>query len=208
MAGRPRSVSDADILHAAARVISRVGPGALTLADVSDAVGLTPAALLRRFGSKRGLLLAVTADGAREVAARFAERLRIVEEGGGPAVAAVLEELCDHTEVLSRPEELANHLAFLQLDLRDADFRQHALDYVEAERKGVRALLEIAMRRGELASTTGMPADADTLARAVQIARHGSLLLASMRPSSDGASRLRRDVEQVLAPYRMSRNRR
>jgi AcrR family transcriptional regulator len=58
---RARSVPDAEILKAAARVIGRNGPLKLTLADVGREVGLAPATLLQRFGSKRGLRLALAA---------------------------------------------------------------------------------------------------------------------------------------------------
>ncbi|MGH2614392.1 MAG: helix-turn-helix domain-containing protein, partial [Thermomicrobiales bacterium] len=66
MVGRPRTVTDAEILAAAERAIARHGPARLTLAHVAAEVGLTPPTLLQRFGSKRGLLLAVAARGADE----------------------------------------------------------------------------------------------------------------------------------------------
>ena len=59
MCPRPRAASDADILDATARAMARLGPARLTLADVAREAGLSPATLVQRFGSKRGLLLAV-----------------------------------------------------------------------------------------------------------------------------------------------------
>ncbi|MFD8888404.1 helix-turn-helix domain-containing protein [Streptomyces erythrochromogenes] len=56
---RPRGVEDAVILRAAVRVMGRVGPAGLTLAAVAGEVGLVPGTLVQRFGSKRGLLLAL-----------------------------------------------------------------------------------------------------------------------------------------------------
>ena len=66
MAGRPRGVDDAVILRAAVEVIGRVGPAKLTLAAVADEVGLVPGTLVQRFGSKRGLLLALAEQAARD----------------------------------------------------------------------------------------------------------------------------------------------
>ena len=61
MSPRPRTTSDATILAALTRVISRIGPAKLTLADVAAEAGHSRAGLVQRFGSKRGLLLAVAA---------------------------------------------------------------------------------------------------------------------------------------------------
>ena len=63
MSPRPRATSDEDLLAATHRVVSRLGPN-LTLADVAKEAGVSPATLMQRFGSKRGLLLAFAAAGA------------------------------------------------------------------------------------------------------------------------------------------------
>ena len=44
--------------------MTRLGPSRLTLAEVAKDAGISPAALVQRFGSKRGLLLAAAADAA------------------------------------------------------------------------------------------------------------------------------------------------
>src|SRR5438045_4205506 len=72
MSPRPRGASDADILAAAFRAVSRLGPARLTLADVAQEAGLSPATLVQRFGSKRGLLLALAGSAAEGVDACFA----------------------------------------------------------------------------------------------------------------------------------------
>ena len=64
MSPRPRQASDEAILAAAFRAIARLGPAKLTLADVAAEAGLSAAALVQRFGSKRALLLATAADAA------------------------------------------------------------------------------------------------------------------------------------------------
>jgi AcrR family transcriptional regulator len=56
---RPRTVTDEHILGAAHRAMARLGPGRLTLADIAKEAGLSPATLIQRFGSKRGLMLAL-----------------------------------------------------------------------------------------------------------------------------------------------------
>jgi AcrR family transcriptional regulator len=59
MCARPRTVSDEELLEATARAVSRVGPARLTLADVAKEAGVVPATLVQRFGTKRGMLLAL-----------------------------------------------------------------------------------------------------------------------------------------------------
>ncbi len=73
MTPRPRTVADADILEATGRVIGQAGPSRFTLADVAAEVGLSPATLVQRFGSKRGLLLAVAESAVHFVDACFAD---------------------------------------------------------------------------------------------------------------------------------------
>ena len=74
MSPRPRTVSDEAILAATARMIGRVGPVRLTLADVGGEVGLSPATLLQRFGSKRGLLIALVEQSVHGVDRSFRDR--------------------------------------------------------------------------------------------------------------------------------------
>ena len=69
MAGRPRGMEDAAILRAAAEVIGRTGPARFTLAAVASEIGLVPATLVQRFGSKRGLLLALARQSATDAGA-------------------------------------------------------------------------------------------------------------------------------------------
>ncbi|MGP4100532.1 helix-turn-helix domain-containing protein, partial [Nonomuraea sp. KM90] len=82
--GRPRTTSDEAILGATARAIGRHGPQGLTLAAVAQEAGLSPATLVQRFGSKRGLLLAFAAHAARTAGEPF-ERAR--QEHGSPLAA-------------------------------------------------------------------------------------------------------------------------
>ena len=64
MSPRPRKASDAEVFAAAHRVMSRLGPGQLTLGAIAAEAGLTPGALVQRFGSKRGLLLVLAEQSA------------------------------------------------------------------------------------------------------------------------------------------------
>src|SRR5688572_7306508 len=124
MSPRPRTIDDGAILEAAARTISRLGPSNFTLADVAGAVGLSPATLVQRFGSKRGLMLALAEQGVAGVDACFANARAAHRAPLGALVAAATEM----TRYVDTPEEMANHLAFLQIDLSDPEFHRLMLE--------------------------------------------------------------------------------
>src|ERR1700723_85737 len=88
-AGRPRGIDDAVILRAAVDVIGRVGPVGLTLAAVAGEVGLVPGTLTQRFGSKRGLLLALAKSAADDADALLG-RARAEHAAALAALAALI----------------------------------------------------------------------------------------------------------------------
>jgi AcrR family transcriptional regulator len=118
MAPRPRTIDDASILEAAGRIISRQGPGRFTLADIASEAGLSAATLVQRFGSKRGLMLALARSARDSVDACF----ELVRAANPSPLAAVLAAGTEMTRYVNSPEEMSNHLAFLQADLSDPDF--------------------------------------------------------------------------------------
>lgn len=190
---RPRAVEDRDVLDATARALGRLGPLRFTLADVAHEVGVTPSALVQRFGSKKALLLAVAEDGLAGLDARFAA----ARTRSSSPLAALVEALAEGTRTLQTPQEMANALAFLQLDLTDPDLHRATLAHFDRLRAGIRALLEEARGKGELA-----PCDLDGLARALEVAYHGSLLSWAARREGPVADALRHDLEATLRPWR------
>jgi AcrR family transcriptional regulator len=191
--GRPRTASDDDILAATGRAIGRIGPARLTLANVADEVGLAPATLLQRFGSKRGLLLAFSARGAPAAAEAFAA----ARSAHPSPLAALSAALVGMTRGVRTPAELANHLALLQIDLSDPDFHRHALDQARVVREEIRALLDAAVAAGELATC-----DTERLARAVQATYNGALVTWAIFREGSVADWLDEELARLLQPYR------
>jgi AcrR family transcriptional regulator len=192
MTPRPRLASDADILAGALRAMTRLGPVRLTLADVAREVGLSPAALVQRFGSKRQLLLAVAAQAPDGNDARF----RMLREANPSPLQALLAMADCMALMGSTPAEISNTLAFLQIDLIDPAFHRLALRSSSAVHAGIRALVKDAVRAGELTRC-----NADRLAHALQAALNGSLLNWAIHREGRMQSWIRRDLETVLAPY-------
>jgi len=194
--GRPRTVTDSAVMEAAFSVITRLGPAEFTLADIAKAAGLAPATLIQRFGSKRGLLLALTRTAA-EGADQCFVRVRAENRSPLKALFACFTEMAC---MAATPEALANTLAFLQMDLTDPDFRQWSLMSSKATLAGFHALLDDAVRAGELERC-----DTEGLARLIQAASHGSLVSWAFHQDGDAAAWMRRDMEVLLKPYRKKR---
>jgi AcrR family transcriptional regulator len=194
MAGRPRGVDDAAILRAATEVIGRVGPAKLTLATVADEVGLVPGTLIQRFGSKRGLLLALAARSARLPEALH-ERVRERHDSPlGALLAFAVESMSD----VATPQSYANHLAFLCMDLTDPEFHEHALAVHRAQGRVIGTLLDEAVSAGELAAGT----DTAGVAGSIQTAIAGAGLTWALDRRGTLAERLEREIRTVLAPLR------
>lgn len=186
---RPRTIQDDHLLRAAARVIAEKGPVSFALADVAKAAGVSAPLLLQRFGSKRGLLVALAATGARSVDAAFAgaqgpplERLHV-------ALATLAGE--------PTPRSVANGLAFLQLDVTDKELRPHAIAFFDAFRKNVRAALEDAIESRDLKRC-----DTEALAHHVEVVYNGATLVWALRQKGALAETLRHDLDVALDPYR------
>jgi AcrR family transcriptional regulator len=190
MSPRPRTASDAEIIAALHRVISRVGLARVTLADVAADVGLTAGALVQRFGSKRGLLLALSRGGADAVR----EQVAAARRDSPSPLAALFDYATSASQMVRTPEEFANHLAFFQLDLTDPEFHAPALDFFLAERDALRALLDDAVAAGELPRGT----NTERLARAVQEAVNGARVVWAVVRDGTLEERTRDALEMLL----------
>jgi AcrR family transcriptional regulator len=190
MSPRPKATSDADLLAATYRVVSRLGPN-LTLGDVAKEAGVSPATLVQRFGSKRGLLLAFAASGPEGLASEF-DRIRDAHRSALGAVYGVAD--CMAAMAVS-PQTMSNSLAFLQMDLVDPDFHKHALAHSKAMHAEIKRLLDDAVTEGAL-----QRCDTGRLARAVQGLIGGSLLQWAIDRDGKAADRLREDLDSLLKP--------
>jgi AcrR family transcriptional regulator len=185
---RPRTVSDDAVLDATAVQIGRAGPAQLTLAHVAGECGLAPATLIQRFGSKRGLLLAL---------ARRPLDLAALLPDDPSALAGLRAGLARLAAPAATPETLANNLAFLQLDLADEEFRAAAVGHFAALEERIAALLEVAIARGELAAG----ADPARLAESLVTTYNGALITWAVRRDGALADWLARQVDALLVPY-------
>src|SRR5689334_8666682 len=121
MAGRRQKVSDEEVFAAAQRAMSRRGPHELTLADIAAEAGVTGGRLVQRFGSKRGLMVALSERFAGNAKSIF-DALRAAHRSPLATVRAYGACMAD---LAPTPDALRRNLAYLQVDLTDDTLRSH-----------------------------------------------------------------------------------
>ena len=199
MSPRPKTVDDAEILAGTGRVIGRVGPAKLTLALIANEVGLAPATLVQRFGSKRGLLLALGKSGQGD-GSEFLEELRAKYRA---PLAVLREYLLCFAKMAKTPEEMANHLAAFQLDLVDPELHQLTLEILEQHDETVALLIREALEARELARCTPK-----ALASVLLAVAQGSLLSWAVFRKGTARRWVARHIDTTLEPYLTARSRR
>jgi len=190
--GRPRTVSDEAIFKAVKAVVTDVGPAGLTLAAVADRVGLSAPALTQRFGSKRSLLLAHAEAAATGVDDLFT-RVRCTSP---TALSALRAGLLEFTAGIDSRDALANHLAFLHLDLTDPELGAHAAKQSRLLRRAMTRLLEEATATGEIDDT-----DPTELADTVYTVYNGALVTWAIDGTGSLARWLSERLDRVLAHH-------
>jgi AcrR family transcriptional regulator len=189
---RPRKASDDEVFAATMRVMERVGPNQLTLAEIAAEAGLTAGALVQRFGSKRALLLALMEQFANSAPVMF-EGLRAAD----PSPLATLYAYGDCMASMGQsPDALAHNLAWLQQDLTDPDFRHFMLKHARTSRRELQQLVSEAVAAGELVASV----DAAALARAIEVTVGGSLMSWAVHQEGTATRWIRHDLDALLRP--------
>lgn len=199
MSPRPRKASDDDVFAAATAVMGRRGPAQMTLADIADAAGLTAGALVQRFGSKRGLLLALWERFADGATAMFAG---LRASHSSPLAAIYAYGTC-MARMGDSPAAVAHHLAWLQQDLTDPDFRRFTVKQARATRRELVTLVRDAVAANELAATV----DVAAIGRAIEVMVSGSLMTWAVHQEGTATSWVRHDLDVLFAPLRPARQR-
>jgi AcrR family transcriptional regulator len=190
---RPRKVSDDDVFAAMYRVMTRVGPAELTLAQIADEAGVTAGALVQRFGSKRGLQVAL-ARGAAESAGALIAGLAAKHRS---PLAAIRDYGDCMAGLAESPEAIARNIGYLAADVADPDLRAQMLVQSRATRSGLKALLDDAVKARELKPRT----DTAALARVLETVVGGALIGWAVYREGTAKRWLREHVDAVLAVH-------
>jgi hypothetical protein len=126
--------------------------------------------------------------------------LDTVRRQRGSPLAALLDAATEMSRHSQSPEELANHLAFLQIDVSDPDFHAHMLELSRRMEAGYRTLLDAAVAAGEI-----VKCDTAALARAIGALAGGSLIGWGVFREGSADAWVRNDLEMLIGPYRTGR---
>ncbi len=200
MSPRPRKVSDDEVFLAAQRAMSRLGPGELTLAEIAAEAGVTAGALVQRFGSKRELMLALSARFSGGTGEMFAG-LRKANRSPLAALRAYGDCI---SGLATSPEALARNLSYLQVDLTDPDLRTHLVAQARASRAELQSIIKDAVTAGELVREV----NPTRLARTVEAVLSGSMMSWAYYEEGTATQWMRDDLEAVLKPYLKKKARR
>jgi len=194
---RPRKVSDEQVFAAAQRVMTRVGPSELTLALIGREAGVTPGALVQRFGSKRDLMLRMAGLLAGGIGQLF-EQLR--ERHESPLAVIRAYATC-MAQMAVTPEALARNFAYLQVDLTDSDLRAHLVVTARETRGELLALIAEAKTHGEIVEE----APAIPLAKNIEALVSGALMTWAFYREGSAATWLRSHLDALISPYTTAR---
>lgn len=168
MAAQKKTLDDQAVLEKALLVISERGPEHFTLADVGYAVGLAPATLMQRFGSKQQLLI-LAAKQAHLNLKRDLEELKKKELPWNEELVHLLSAV---PEGLSSREEIASSLGILKLDMIDPELHSIARQLFASLRQRIQELLQKGQSSGKLSTAI----DLETITWELDALRHGLVI--------------------------------
>jgi AcrR family transcriptional regulator len=154
---------------------------------------VTPAALVQRFGSRRGLQLAVAERVADKTPDLFAE-LRARHQA---PLSAIRAYAACYAGMADSPAAVARNLAYLLQDLTDPDLNIRVRAQARRTRIGLQRLVRDAVRAGALKAKTNVRA----LARTIEAVLGGSMLAWAFYHEGPAARWLARDLEEILRPH-------
>lgn len=161
---RKKLVPDAELLDVVVEFIGERGPAGFSLAELGQRVGLAPATLIQRFGSKQALI--------EHAIGRANERLRatvrLAPEPHGDVEAALVGWLVELARPFRTRTLIAAHLVFLRRDLLQQEQREKALEHSRLVQRRLRQFL--------VALGLSTARDAHTVARALEAHWHGLVI--------------------------------
>jgi AcrR family transcriptional regulator len=173
--------------------MGQLGPSELTLAAIAEEAGVTPAALVQRFGSGRGLRLAVAQRVADKTPDLFAE-LRARQQA---PLSAIRAYTACYAGMAGSAAAVARNLGHLLQDLTDPDLNVRVRAQARRTRLGLQLLVRDAVGAGALKANT----DVRALARTIEAVLAGSMLAWAFYQEGSAARWLARDLEEILRPH-------
>lgn len=193
---RPQRVTNETIYEAAHEIIMQHGPDSLTFQTLGKTTGLVPAALVRRFKSKKQLFIEVDAycleigaDALAEAAERF-----------DSALDAIVYGLSSDMGFAVSANIYINGLAFLLKGLETPELYKNYQAAFKRQEHDIRQLLEKAVAQKELRQDT----DCVELAKLLQITQQGACHMWIMSQEEPIETCIERHLRALLAVYKVN----
>jgi len=177
---RTRTISDTQVLDATITFVGRHGVDKLTFASLSEHIGLSPATLVQRFGSKKGLLAAVT----RYCLQSMLPTLNKAESENVSPLNAVYAAFESMAKAVTTVNEFANGQVFFYLALTDPEMN---------------TLFNEAMKVNEIKRC-----DTTSLALTLQSMYEGAITTWLVYQQDDVQSWVSDRLTQVIEPYKIT----
>ena len=195
--GRPQSISDDAIFRATYRVMAERGPAHLTLAAIAEVLGHSAPALLKRFGTKRNLLLAFVRWLVGNNSTQFTEARRTHVSPLAALRVCLLMTESPGVEMTIDPRGYANTLQFYFQEVTDPEFHAIWTDWIREYEKAIIDLLADAVAAGEILPDCDVVGVGQTLHAA--LTGVGVLWAGDDRRSM--AARLREAFDTIISPF-------
>ncbi len=193
---RPRTVDRQRLLDAAAAVIAREGPG-FTLAGVAEQAGVSVGSVAGHFGSKHGLLVALSESATERTAALLREAADAAptrRDAVRAALVALYAGLGDATSA-------ANHLAQLGVDLADPTLRDLLARHYATVESVLCDVLRGAVEGTKDTKDGWRGPEPDHAARVLLAVANGAAIDWSIRPHGDLVTRLNQDIDAIMRSW-------
>lgn len=143
---KSKSINDESVLDKALLVISELGPESFTLADVGKVVGLAPATLVQRFGTKQQLLIRA----AKQANVKLGQELEKLKKKNLRWDKELIYLLTGMPEGFGSRQDIANSLGVLKLDMIDPELHPIARNLFKVLRQRIQELLSQGQSSGQL----------------------------------------------------------
>lgn len=192
--GRPRRVEDDAFFEATARAWARFGYAGLTLAAIASEVGLTPGAIVQRFGSKRGLLLSFY-DAANALTVR---QFLLATEANRSPLAALWRATVGWAIVAPDAKSQANLMSVFTELAADDDLGARSRNRLRIIHQHTQRLLDAAVQRGELSAC-----DTAELSRVLVASVLGALLRWAVTAEGPVMERIKECFNSAIRPLKV-----
>jgi len=182
-------MSDDAIYMAGLAVLAQYGSEGLTLVRVAKVLGVTPAAVRQRFGSKRGFLVEMARRRVEQTESRFAAARASFSSPLEALQAAFVAEL----DQISDPKQVANAFSAYTDNIDDPEMRAAFASELVAMERHVDELLTEAAACGEIAGPV-----TSELVSTVLAAVEGTMLIWAIVPRGDIKQRIYEAVRVAL----------